>query len=230
MIPNATANIVILTVFYFFTYELRLVQLKLEARNFSQFLKKQEEAQIVFLVVLAILLSILVLIIGRNQYPDSDINIVGSTAWIIHVMATVLHLGTDIFLVLLLWFYFIYFFRKKKQFLSKTRGQFSRYEKVAITWTFIVLLSNTINIGFDNSLDIMFLFIENFAFEGLWNLFQNFWFSLLILNNGVSMLILYRHVAQMQISLQLKEVQTLSLDEINRFDTKRTQTHMYSMY
>jgi len=77
----------------------------------------------------------------------------------------------DIYLALTLWFYFIYFFRKKKKFLSKVRGQFSRYEKVAITWVFIVLVSNTIIFTVDNSLDVLFLFIENYSFESAWDLF-----------------------------------------------------------
>lgn len=149
------------------------------------------------------LLCILVLVIGRYQCPENDIDVVGSEAWGYHMGVTVLSLITDLYLVLFFWYYFFYFFRKKKLFLSKTRGVFTRYEKLAITWTFIVLVSNTINLTLDNVLDILFLFIENFSFERFWNQFLSFWFSLLILNNGVSMLFLYRHVAQMQISLQL---------------------------
>ena len=35
MIPNQAANVAIITVFYYFTYELRIVQLKLECSTFT---------------------------------------------------------------------------------------------------------------------------------------------------------------------------------------------------
>lgn len=98
----------------------------------------------------------------------------------------------------MLWFYFIYFFRKKKKFLSKTRGEFTATEKAVITWTLLVLVSNTINFAFDNVLDVLFLFITNWeSFEDTWNIFLTFWFYLLVLNNGMSLLFLYRHIAKM---------------------------------
>lgn len=84
--------------------------------------------------------------------------------------------------------------------LSKQRRQFTGQEKGVVVWMFVVLLSNSINIGVDNVIDMTFHFIENWtSFEEFWKVFMHFWFDLLILNNGLTMLLLYRHMANLQI-------------------------------
>jgi len=62
-----------------------------------------------------------------------------------------------------------------------------------------MLTSNSINISIDNIVDVTFHFIESWTkFEELWKVFMVFWFDLLVLNNGLTMLFLYRHMAIVQ--------------------------------
>jgi len=164
-IPNAVAAMAIEAVFYYFTYELRLVQLKLECRSFSHFLTKLKQAKLILTLAITLLVTIMVLRIWADFFTYEEVNTVGSFGWDLMTASVFISIFTDEGIAFLLWFYFIYFFRKKKQFLSKTRGQFTFQEKAIISWTFIVLLSNTINFAFDNYLDVHFLFIENFDFE-----------------------------------------------------------------
>lgn len=120
--------------------------------------------------------------------------------WTLHfnlkLAAYLLSFLTDESLVFLLWAFLIYFFRKKKQFLSKSQGQFTQKEKVIITWLVIVIALNSFNIAVDNIVDITFHFIANwYEFEDFWRLYMHFWFDMLVLNNGMTMLFLYKHMA-----------------------------------
>jgi hypothetical protein len=194
-IPNAVAGIFILMVFYYFTYELRLVQLKLESSNLDQFLKKVKQAKVMLIFVLLLLTTILSLRIWSDFFTIEEINTVGSFGWRLIAISVYISLFTDLGNIFLFWFYLNYFFRKKKEFLSKTRGQFTFKEKAIIVWTYVILFLNTINFTFDNYLDVKFLYIENYDFENQWNAFLSVWFALLIMNNGITLLYLYKRVA-----------------------------------
>ena len=112
--------------------------------------------------------------------------------------ALLISFTTDVTMVALLWFYLIYFFKKKKLILSKERRQFSGKEKCVITYLFIILVSNSVNVVVDNTIDIAFHMAVDRGWtdaEMIWKLFNKFWFDLLILNNGLIILMLYRHMA-----------------------------------
>lgn len=67
---------------------------------------------------------------------------------------------TDQTLIALLWIYFIYFFRKKKEFLSKSGGQFTTKEKTFVILLGLILTSNSINIAIYNIMNCVQLFTD----------------------------------------------------------------------
>lgn len=199
-IPSMTASATIIMVFYYIIYELRIVQLKLECQSLQQFVTKLSQAKIFLWVSCVLQVVSLGLKVWADQFSEAEKDALYSGPWRVFAAATFISLVMDELQVALLWFYFVYFFRKKKLFLARQRRQFTQNEKVAVVWMIIVLISNSVNFSVDNVLSVIFLFRPNLeSFEQVWRIFVHFWFNLLILNNGLTMLALYRQMALIQI-------------------------------
>lgn len=161
-VPGKVAEFVIAGVFYYFLFELHLVKLKLESSSLEQFLSKLKRARILLWSMLTVILltfSLDALIDELYQVqaeaPDGTLN----TSFIIDQTGFIFTVIIDSTMVYLLWAYFIYFFKKKKNFLSKQGGQFTFNEKVFILLTAGILVFNSLNIFAYNVASIVSIFI-----------------------------------------------------------------------
>jgi hypothetical protein len=209
-VPTAAAEFVIMAVFYYVIYELRLVQLKLECGSIMDFERKHRRTRCGFLLVVCVLSCNLLLESLAYALRTDNFDVLWTVEFNIKLSSIIVSCVTDITLMGLLWVYLIYFFKKKKQMLRRQRKQFESKEKWVIIWLFLVIASNTVNICMDNMVDMVFHFIDMWTeFEMYWKIFTYFWFDLLVLTNGLTMLFLYRHMAILTLQ---QESELLSLE------------------
>ena len=132
--------------------------------------------------MISLLLTNLALEVISDRFPIEEVHS-NNVAFNFDAASSFLSFFIEGILLAFMWIYFLYFFKKKKEFISRQKGeefkraQFTNKEKALIIWTAVVLLSNTICIGVDNAIEIVFLFIESYTtFEPIWKLIVHFWF------------------------------------------------------
>lgn len=94
--------------------------------------------------------------------------------------------------------YFCFFFQKKKESLTRQYGVFTTKQKILVILCILIFVLN----GLILIASSVFLFLNILSAENnyIWERVKNFWYEILILNNGIIFLYLFKHLARFKIA------------------------------
>ena len=122
-------------VLMFYTYQLRIVHIKLSSQNSAEFFKRIRSTNMIWIVLFVEqILYICVAIV--------DIYITNEIIKLVQIPFSVL---TESYLMYLQFFYFAFILRKKNEMYRIQRSQWTCIGKTLFVWLFIVLVINSIN-------------------------------------------------------------------------------------
>jgi hypothetical protein len=102
-------------------------------------------------------------------------------------------------IIVLFLIYFCYFFQKKKESLTRQYGVFTTNQKLIVIWCLLVFILNGLIFFASGVIKVMNIFDGGggeSALSKFWLRFRYFWFQILILNNGIIFLFLFKHLAK----------------------------------
>lgn len=191
-VPKAISDFVIISVFYKFAYEIRHVRLKLESSTYEGYRRSLSWQRCVFVSIFLLISVNLFLTVGELLRKNSDKNL----AHYLQLTAKCITFVTDQVLLVMLYVYFCYFFQRKKQALTRQYGVFTLKQKALVIWCLVLLLLNIVLVFLANILDIATVFEKDLEGEFIiGRVIMYFWYELLVANNGILFLFLFKYLA-----------------------------------
>jgi hypothetical protein len=116
LLPTKISEFVIVTVFYNFMYEMRVVRIKLESDNYDAYKAKLNKQRMFWTLTYLALITILVIEIFASFFDTIE---KWSIPFILKFSAEIIWLLTNLAIIVILSTHFYYFFQRKKQALTR---------------------------------------------------------------------------------------------------------------
>jgi len=189
-------DFVIISVFYSFIYEMRLVWLKMTSDDLKTYtLRKQRQKKMWFAIYLTIGTTLGLEILMNTWNSDkNEIYHPWSLWFILNLLSHILSNLTDLPIIVMLWLYFGYFFQRKKEAYTKKYRVFSKKQKALVIWVLVILIFNSVIFLVSNVIEFLLVFPNLFpqSFSNLWSNGMYFVYYFLILNDGILILWMYK--------------------------------------
>ena len=189
-------DFVIISVFYSFIYEMRLVWLKMTSDDLKTYtLRKQRQKKMWFAIYLTIGTTLGLEILMKTWNSDkNEIYQPWSFWFILNLLSHILSNLTDLPIIVMLWLYFGYFFQRKKEAYTKKYRVFSKKQKALVIWVLVILIFNSVIFLVSNVIEFLLVFPNLFPqpFSSLWSNGMYFVYYFLILNDGILILWMYK--------------------------------------
>ena len=194
--PQKVEDFVIVTIFYSFIYEMRVVWLKMTSDDLKTYnLRKQRQRKMWTAIYLTIGITLGLEILMMTWIGDkNEIYQPWKLGFIINLLSRILSNLTDLPIIVMLWMYFGYFFQRKKEAYTKKYRVFSKKQKAIVIWVLIILILNSMIFLVSNVVEVLIVFPNLFpqSFKNLWSNFMYFIYDFLILNDGILILWMYK--------------------------------------
>jgi len=114
-------DFVIITVFYSFIYEMRLVWLKMTSDDLKIYTERKQRQRKMWVIIYLIIGTTLGLEILMKTWAGdkNEIYQPWKLGFVLHLLSHTLSCLTDIPIIVMLWMYFGYFFQRKKEAYTK---------------------------------------------------------------------------------------------------------------